>query len=70
MAAPHVTGAIALLLSARAKQIKRVPNAPQYNAAQIRAAIAQSAQNFSGRSTNALGSGLLDVQALLKRFGL
>jgi endonuclease G len=70
MAAPHVTGAIALLLSARAKQIKGAPNSPQYNAAQIRAAIAQSSQNFNGHFTNALGSGVLDVQAFLKRFGL
>jgi endonuclease G len=70
MAAPHVTGAIALLLSAREKQIKGTTNAAQYNAAQIRAAIAQSTQNFSGRTTNSLGYGVLDVEAFLKSFGL
>jgi endonuclease G len=70
MAAPHVTGAVALLLSAREKNIRSNPNAAQYNAAQIRAAIAQSTQNFSGRTTSALGYGVLDVEAFLERFGL
>ena len=68
MAAPHVTGAIALLLSARTKQIKSGANAAQLNAAQIRAAISQSSHNFNGRSTSALGYGVLDVEAFLKSF--
>jgi subtilisin family serine protease len=70
MAAPHVAGAIALLLSARAKQIKLVAKGAQYNAAQIRAALAQSSHNFTGHSTSALGYGVLNVRAFLKQFGL
>jgi subtilisin family serine protease len=46
MAAPHVTGAIALLLSHQEKQMRSNPGAGirQFNAAQIRAALCQSTQ--------------------------
>ena len=70
MAAPHVSGAIALLLSARAKQINVVQSAAQFNAAQIRAALTQSSQNFSGHPRRGVGYGVLDVEAFLKAFGL
>ena len=70
MAAPHISGAIALLFSAQEKQMKTNPNTTQLNAAQIRAALGQSSQNFNGRSTASLGYGVLDVQKLLARFGL
>jgi endonuclease G len=71
MAAPHVSGAIALLLSARAKRIKANPSAnlKQFNAAQIRAALAQTAQNYNGRCTSAIGCGVLDVERFLATFG-
>jgi len=64
MAAPHVTGAIALLLSHRAKQA----NARLPNASQIRAALTQLAQNFSGHHTPSLGFGVLDAEALFHAF--
>ncbi len=63
MAAPHVTGAIALLFSHLAKQGATLPNA-----AQIRAALTQQTQNFSGRYTPGGGYGVIDVQALLNAF--
>jgi len=64
MAAPHVTGAIALLFSHLAKQ----PNASLPNAAQVRAALTQHAQNFSGHFTPSSGYGVIDVEALLEAF--
>ncbi len=63
MAAPHVTGAIALLFSLMAKKKLRQPNA-----AQIRAALTQQTQNFTGRFTPGGGFGVIDVQALLDAF--
>jgi endonuclease G len=70
MAAPHVAGAIALLFSARKKQIAAKPtsNLKQFNAAQIRAALGQTTQNFSGRSTPSAGFGVLDVRAFIDIF--
>jgi hypothetical protein len=70
MAAPHVSGAIALLLSARAKRIQANPtaNLRQFNAAQIRAALGQTSQNYNGRSTSSVGYGVLDVERFLKVF--
>ena len=68
MAAPHVTGAIALLLSQREKQRFTRPGWEQINAAQIRAAITQVTQNFNGNHTPGTGFGLLDVEALLAEF--
>lgn len=63
MAAPHVTGAIALLFSHLSKQGSTLPNA-----AQIRAALTQQTQNFSGRFTPSGGYGVIDVQALFSAF--
>jgi subtilisin family serine protease len=64
MAAPHVTGAIALLFSHLAKQ----PGARLPNVAQVRAALTQHAQNFNGRFTPGHGYGVIDVAAFLKAF--
>lgn len=61
MAAPHVSGAIALLFSQHKKSGVGAP----LNAAQIRAAITQLSQCFTGRWDSGRGYGFLDVSALL-----
>lgn len=64
MAAPHVTGAIALLLSRREKQ----GWASRPSAAQVRAALTQLTQQYTGHFTPSAGYGVLDVEALLAAF--
>lgn len=59
MAAPHVTGALALVLSQRAKQ----PGRPQHNARQLRAALVQTTK-FGSIYNPGPGHGMLDAQAL------
>lgn len=66
MAAPHVAGAIALALSHREKEIAGDPNRRQYCANQLRAALAQSAQNFNGFWNREHGFGVLDTEALMQ----
>jgi hypothetical protein len=63
MAAPHVTGAVALLLARRARN-----GHPQLNAAQIKAALSQCLRNFNGRWQPGFGHGALDVDLLLNAF--
>ena len=64
MAAPHVTGAIALALARRhrAKQ-------PQLNAAQIRAALSHLLKNYNGHWQPGFGYGSLDVLRFLNSHG-
>jgi endonuclease G len=62
MAAPHVTGAIALLLSKTAKSGK-VPSGNQ-----IASALRQKTQNYNGRWDRGQGYGVIDVAALLAAF--
>lgn len=62
MAAPHVTGAIALLLS-RAAKAGEVPSGNQ-----IASALRQKTQNYNGRWDRGQGYGVIDVTALLAAF--
>ena len=62
MAAPHVAGAIALLLSRTAKAGK-VPSGNQ-----IASALRQKTQNYNGRWDRGQGYGVIDVAALLAAF--
>lgn len=66
MAAPHVTGAIALLFSRRAKQKKVIQDWEQYNTMQIQRALIQTTQNFSGSWNPGMGFGVLDIFEFLK----
>ena len=59
MAAPHVTGALALVLSHRAKQSGK----PQHNARQLRSALIQTTR-FSGVHNPGPGHGMLDAKSL------
>jgi endonuclease G len=59
MAAPHVTGALALVLSRRAKQ----PGRPQHNAQQLRSALIQTTR-FATLHNPGPGHGMLDAKAL------
>ncbi|MCG8458830.1 MAG: S8 family serine peptidase, partial [Holophagales bacterium] len=62
MAAPHVAGALALLLSRRQKT---APAHLQLNAAQARAVVRNTSRPFSGAWSSAVGYGSLDTEALL-----
>jgi endonuclease G len=68
MAAPHVTGALALLMSHWRKREAQVPGWRQLNAMQMRAALVQTADGFSGAHDPARGFGRLDVRALIDSF--
>jgi hypothetical protein len=63
MAAPHVAGAIALLLSKKARDGGPIPTASQ-----IGAVLRQKTLNYNARWTASQGYGVLDVAALLDAF--
>jgi subtilisin family serine protease len=63
MAAPHVTGAVALLLSKTARA-----NQPCPTATQIASALRQKTLNYNGRWDRGQGFGVIDVAALLNAF--
>lgn len=68
MAAPHVTGALVLLLSHWSKRQTEVPGWRQLNAAQLRAAVTNTCQSFNGGHDPGLGFGALDTRALFDFF--
>ncbi|MEM7360081.1 MAG: S8 family serine peptidase [Pseudomonadota bacterium] len=62
MAAPHVTGALALVMSA---QHKKDPS-KQFNAQNLQSALVTTTQTGGGVHSKGSGFGMLDVSALLK----
>lgn len=68
MAAPHVAGALALLMSHWEKRQGEVEGWRRLNAVQMRAALVNTAQGFSGSHDNARGFGRLEVRALIDYF--
>jgi endonuclease G len=63
MAAPHVAGAVALVLSKAARSGRTPPSATQINAV-----IRETTKNYSGVHDRGHGYGVLNVQALLAEF--
>ena len=63
MAAPHVAGAVALLLSRMAKTGQPIPTASQ-----VASALRQKTWNYNARWDRGQGFGVLDVTALLAAF--
>lgn len=64
MAAPHVTGALALAMSRRFSQIQTKPGR-QLNAVQLQALLIRSARNFNTVHNEESGFGVLDIERLL-----
>lgn len=68
MAAPHVTGTLALLMSHWWKRRGVIAGWRPLNAVQMRAALINTAQGFSGTHDPAEGFGRLDARALVDYF--
>lgn len=66
MAAPHVTGALALVMSHRHKQT----GTPQFNAAQLLAAVKLAVKQFSHVPHPGFGHGVLDIEKLFEELNL
>lgn len=69
MAAPHVSGAIALLLSRGEKLIAAGREKKRLNSAQIQAAIIQGVLNYDGSWNRGFGYGVLDIEAFFAELG-
>ncbi len=69
MAAPHVTGAIALLLSRGEKRIEAGLDKHRLNSAQIQAGVVQGVKSYSGSWNRGTGYGVLDIEAFFRVFG-
>lgn len=68
MAAPHVSGALCLLMSYWEKRADRVADWRRLNAAQMRAALIGTSRSFRGDWNRGMGFGALDAEALLADF--
>ena len=64
MAAPHVAGAVALLLS----RLHKDPAKTQVNAQQVQRALIRTAQNFTGQHNKGYGFGALNVLGFVNYF--
>ncbi len=62
MAAPHVTGALALVLSHRQKQTGK----EQFNAVQLQAELVRTAKGYNHVHHEGAGYGTLDAHALFE----
>jgi minor extracellular serine protease Vpr len=69
-AASYVTGAIALLLSARKKQCDSNSNLSQFNESQVKTIITRTSQNQTGQWSIDMGYGLLDVLKMLESISI
>jgi subtilisin family serine protease len=63
MAAPHVTGAIALVLSARHKKSLQDPTKKQFNATNLAGMVRRSSKNYNQIHDPGSGYGGLDASA-------
>jgi len=66
MAAPHVSGTIALLLSYWNKKKEKIVNWEQFNANQIRSVLQQSCKNYRGAWNRGQGYGVIDAYEFFK----
>jgi endonuclease G len=64
MAAPHVTGAVALLLS----RLHKDPAKKQVNAQQVQRALIRTARNFTGQHHKGFGYGALNALDFIRQF--
>jgi endonuclease G len=70
MAAPHVTGAMALVMSARHKKAQIDISKPQFNALQLGRMVRQSANGYTGQHNSGVGYGGLNVLSLFSKADL
>jgi subtilisin family serine protease/pimeloyl-ACP methyl ester carboxylesterase len=70
MAAPHVTGAMALVLSARHKKCLKDASKKQFNAIQLAGMVQRRAKNFNQLHNKGYGYGGLDASSFFTEAGM
>jgi subtilisin family serine protease/pimeloyl-ACP methyl ester carboxylesterase len=70
MAAPHVTGAMALVLSARHKKCQNDASKKQFNAMQLAGMVRRSAKNYNHLHNKGYGYGGLDASSFFTEAGM